>query len=395
MITKSILLLMFLLIAISGSMKAQTFEEYRRQQEEAFNSFKDENTRAYEEFVKNEQAGIEKLRREIEAFWGENDARLSTQKEWVDYSDDMQSRSDVDFESGVARVEVLLEPIEAGNTGAVREKVKSAVESMVFNTCATYDYVEDEKDPAGLLNVPVLDGQLTTSEGQPVSVKNAGAFLEEVSAADKISYEEVEGTDGQKRIMARVTIKLIPEHVQVRAMKFSEPVNNQASRFEMPPELIFAIIDTESSFNPLARSHIPAYGLMQIVPRFAGREAYLHLYRCDTLLSPDYLYKPKNNIELGTAYFDKLMNHYLKDIRDEQCRLICSVAAYNTGPRNLYKAFRDAPTKKDVVAQINDMTYSELLDFLRVNLPYEETRNYVVKVDKKMQQYRHWHQNME
>ncbi|MFP4469916.1 MAG: murein transglycosylase domain-containing protein [Bacteroidales bacterium] len=395
LITKIIPLFAFLLTGATPIAQAQTFEEYRKQQEEAFNNFKEENTRAYQEFAKLEKEGIERLKKELETYWGTHETRLSTQKEWVDYSEDMQSRSDVDFEGGIAKVEVLLEPEETGNTGTVREKVQSAVQNMIFNTCTTYDYGKDEKSGEGLLGEPVLEGQLVTLSGQPVSVKNADIFLEEVSAAENISYQEIEGADGQKRIKAQVTINLIPEHVQVRAMKFSEPVSLQASRFEMPRALIFAIIDTESSFNPMARSPVPAYGLMQIVPRFAGREAYHHLYRCDTLLSSDYLYNPRNNIELGTAYLDKLMNHYLKDIVDVQCRLLCSVAAYNTGTGNLYKAFRDAPAKKDVVAQINSMNYQQLLEFLHANLPYEETRNYVIKVDHKMKQYSHWHQNKE
>lgn len=383
-------MLIILLIGIPGILHTQTFEEYKKQQQEAFSSFKEEYTLAYEAYVKKEQEGIEKLRREVEQFWGEEGFKLSTQKEWVDYSEDKKSRTDVDFEAGVAKVEVLLTPDEAKDTADVQSRVSSAVEELVFNTCTTYDYIEDEEGDAELMEEPVLDGQLTTVSGQPVSVKNADAFINEVSTPEKIDYEKVDGVDGIQRIKATITIKLIPEHVQIRAKKFLKPVDRHASRFEMPKELIFAVIETESSFNPLARSHIPAYGLMQIVPRFAGREAYYYIYKKDTILQPEYLYKPQNNIELGTAYFNKLMNHYFRDVEDTQCRLLCAVAAYNTGARNVYKAFKEAHTKKQIIEQVNGMTYGELLGFLEENLPYEETRNYVVKVNNKMQQYSQW-----
>lgn len=386
----SVFILIILLIGMPGILHTQTFEEYKKQQEEAFSKFKEEYTLAYEAYVKKEQEGIEKLRREVEQYWGEGGFKLSTQKEWVDYSEDKKSRTDVDFEAGVAKVEVLLTPDEAKDTADVQSRVSSAVEELVFNTCTTYDYIENEEGDAKLMEEPVLDGQLTTVSGQPVSVKNADAFINEVSTPENIDYEKVDGVDGNQRIKATITIKLIPEHVQVRAKKFLKPVDRHASRFEMPKELIFAVIETESSFNPLARSHIPAYGLMQIVPRFAGREAYYYIYKKDTILQPEYLYKPQNNIELGTAYFNKLMNHYFKNVEDTRCRLLCAVAAYNTGARNVYKAFKDADTKKQIIDQVNGMTYGELLGFLEENLPYEETRNYVVKVNNKMQQYSQW-----
>ena len=71
---------------------------------------------------------------------------------------------------------------------------------------------------------------------------------------------------------------------------------------KIPQELIYAIMESESSFNPMARSNIPAYGLMQIVPRSAGIDAYNFLYKEKKLLSSRYLYNPSNNIKMGTAY---------------------------------------------------------------------------------------------
>ncbi len=376
-------------------MQAQTFEEYRRQQEEAFGRYKAENTRAYEAYAQKEREGIEKLRHEVETYWGKNGFSMSTRKKWIDYSDDRQTRTGIDFAGGVAEVEILLAPADTANQQQVRREIQAAVSGLVFNTCTTYDYTEGRTTSTGVMEEPVLDGQLKTSGGEPVSVKNAEAFISEVSAPDQISYRPVEGADGRQRISATVRIRLIPEHVQVRAMKFSRHVSRQAGRFEMPQALIFAVIDTESSFNPLARSHIPAYGLMQIVPRFAGREAFQYLYQRDTLLAPDYLYQPDKNIELGTAYFDKLMSHYFRDVKNQQCRMLCAIAAYNTGARNVYRAFEDAPTKKDVIRRINAMNYPQLLDYLHQKLPSEETRNYVVKVDQKIRQYRQWQKNRE
>lgn len=51
-----------------------------------------------------------------------------------------------------------------------------------------------------------------------------------------------------------------------------------AEKHDVDPALIMAIIHTESMFNPRARSHTPAYGLMQVVPHTGGRDAYHMIY---------------------------------------------------------------------------------------------------------------------
>ena len=374
---------------LSGTATGQTFEDFKKQRQQEFQQYKDENTHAYDEFVIREKKGIEKLKKEIEAYWGKNDDKLSTKTEWVEYSDDKQSRTDVDFEKGTATVEILLTPTQAENPEIVTARVQASINNLITNKCATYDYVADEKEENEVLDEPVLSGQIADENGVIITSDNINPFLKDVSTPQNINYVEVKGADGKQRIKAEVSIQLISNHIFVRAEKYKETVSNYASRYHLPQSLVFAIIDTESSFNPLARSNIPAYGLMQIVPKFAGRDAYYHIYKKDTIVTPEYLYEPVNNIELGTAFFDKLMTHYFKGVKNNECRLLCAVAAYNTGTRNFYKAFEE-PTKTEIIQHINTMTYGELLNFLRENLPYSETQNYVVKVDNKLSLYKKW-----
>ena len=77
-----------------------------------------------------------------------------------------------------------------------------------------------------------------------------------------------------------------------------------------------AITETVASFYPKATSHIPAYGLMQLVPSSGARDAYNYVYKEDIVLKKRYLYKPKNNIELGCAYLGKIRNNWFNGIRD-------------------------------------------------------------------------------
>ena len=96
----------FLLISVNlmGQVKEQTFEEYQKQEQQNIQNYQQEESKAYEQYVKAEQQGLENLKKEIQEFWGTGELKLSTQKEWVEYSDDKKSRSDVDFENGVATV---------------------------------------------------------------------------------------------------------------------------------------------------------------------------------------------------------------------------------------------------------------------------------------------------
>lgn len=75
-----------------------------------------------------------------------------------------------------------------------------------------------------------------------------------------------------------------------------------ASRHGLPPALLLAIVETESSFNATARSGYGARGLMQVVPRFhpAAIAAIGGAHRLDD---------PEANVETGamilSSYFER------------------------------------------------------------------------------------------
>jgi soluble lytic murein transglycosylase-like protein len=102
-----------------------------------------------------------------------------------------------------------------------------------------------------------------------------------------------------------------PYHKQVLAASKKHGVS---------PSLIHAVIFKESGYNPSARSHRQAMGLMQITPE-TGR--FLGVRQRQALLDPD------TNIEAGTAYLKYLMNQH--DSMDEV------LAAYNAGSGNVRK----------------------------------------------------------
>ena len=182
----------------------------------------------------------------------------------------------------------------------------------------------------------------------------------------------------------------LAQHGQLpaRARPFVAAINKENSEFELSAELLLAIIETESAFNPMAKSSIPAFGLMQIVPASAGQDATEKLFGKPKLLAPSYLYNADNNIRVGAAYFNILYYRYFKGIENPISRLYCAIAAYNTGPGNVSLALTGKDMRlRPAITVANTMSPDEVYDHLLKNLPYEETVNYLQKVNTRLGNY--------
>ena len=389
-ITLFIALQFCFLIAVSQESNTQSFEEYKKQQQAEYNNYLESETKAFDEYLRQEQQAFDNFKKEIENYWGKDDFKTSTKKDWVEYSDDKKQRTDVDFENGTAEVEILLTETEAKNPEIVKNELKDAVENLVNSKGKTKDYSTEAEEPEALLDEPVLEGQISNEEGKIVEPEDSEEFAEEVIENQQVEVEEVKGEDGKSRYKVSLSLSLAPDHIKVRAEKVEQNVNQYAKQFGLAVELVYAVIHTESYFNPKARSWVPAFGLMQIVPKYAGRDAYNYVYKEDKLLPANYLYQSDKNIELGTAYLKLLMTRELKKIKDPECKQLCAIASYNTGAGNLSRAFTGKTNIRSASNQINKLDYDELYEFLSVNLPYDETRKYIKKVTERMKLYKDW-----
>ncbi|WP_299734404.1 lytic transglycosylase domain-containing protein [uncultured Endozoicomonas sp.] len=91
-----------------------------------------------------------------------------------------------------------------------------------------------------------------------------------------------------------------------------ELVYRESSRVDLPPELVLALIHTESAFDHFALSSAGAQGLMQVMPFWKVILGSKH----------DNLMNPKTNIRYGVAILD----HYLEK---EKGNLTRALARYN------------------------------------------------------------------
>jgi membrane-bound lytic murein transglycosylase C len=134
----------------------------------------------------------------------------------------------------------------------------------------------------------------------------------------------------------------LPVDAHQHADRYRPLVERYARRYALPPELIFALIERESRFDPQARSTANAIGLMQIIPDQAGRAAGRYAQPQRELPTADDLLDPELNIHYGTAYVRLLMDRYFHDVPGDELRLAVVLAAYNWGPGNIRQVLEQA-----------------------------------------------------
>lgn len=147
-------------------------------------------------------------------------------------------------------------------------------------------------------------------------------------------------------------------------LKYEDIVKKCSQEYDVNDELIFAVIKTESNFDPDAESAVGAVGLMQLMPyTFEWLQSY---YDGEVTMAQESLYEPEINIEYGTRFLVFLLERY--NDNEET-----AVAAYNAGFGAVDEWLSDSECSSDGIN----------LDYI----PYDETRAYVEKVEAAKQAY--------
>lgn len=307
----------------------------------------------------------------VQQTWGEKEVKVPEQKKYVKYTQNYMSRAIVDFDNGSIVVETL-------DDKAPKESLKNAIVTTLLtpDDPRSVDLFSDKPVTLSSDRSPYLLGLVLDRQGQPIRTPaQAEQFGASMIESAKSRTVDQNGTTKQALI---AEIKMVANFSNRQADKYRTTVTRFAEQFKISPSLIFAVIRTESNFNPFAVSSAPAYGLMQLVPTSGGRDAYRRAKGKDMIPSRDYLFDPENNIELGSAYLNVLSYTLLEQIDNEVSREYCVISAYNTGTGNVFKTF--AGDSVAALNHINSLKPPAVYDRLRNNLPYQETRDYLVKV---------------
>ena len=371
----------------------QAGTEYIAQQQQEFEQYKKELNEGFKDFKQTYLEESRKYRQQKTEQWGSH--KESGPKVWVNYAPNGHVRESVNFETGVVEVEVLANKTDS--IAEIKQQAKQAVSALLTTT----EKQAFENDiVAQKVEAKLKQHTTVVKTGKPSATRQVIApLVSAVSQADKeaiarladdfiasVTTEVIEtGVPAEKKIV-KLTFK-IPENLSAKANRYSTRVQQIAERENIPVSLVFAVIETESNFNPLAKSHVPAYGLMQIVPVSAGKDASKYLFGKAKVLSPSYLYNSDNNIAIGGAYLHILYHRYLSKIDDSTSRLFCTIAAYNTGAGNVARSFIGIANVSKATSKINAMSASEVYKHLRKNLPHDETKKYIKSVATRLTKY--------
>ncbi len=368
------------------------YEKYVREQNEKMQQMKqDQNEgikklqKEYEDYVKAEQEAYNKFLKEREEKWGKGNVIESTQKDWVEYTDNGNVRTNVDFETGQATIEIIQEK----GTPVDKKELEKQLKFLLTTQGTTKDYDSEVEKAAPLQEKPVLENQVVTPKGEVITEKKIDQGVKEIVENAKPEVKPIKGEDKVEREVVVVKLDLAPDHIKTRASNYIKEVQKYCQKWDVDPALAFAIMQTESSFNPKAKSYVPAYGLMQIVPRSAGADCAKSLNKSFSAPTANYLYEPENNIEMGVHYLYLLKKRYYTKVTDVRSQNLCIIASYNTGAGNVAKALRGDYNISKAIPQINSMTYEQLFKYYERKL-LPETQNYIRKVTERMNNFKTW-----
>lgn len=306
----------------------------------------------------------------LQEYQNTSDANGSTIPSIFAYRSDSSGRTLIDFESGliVASSETI-----SGLKQRIVEVLLTQIDPSVIDAHTAHDL--------GLINQktkkPFFFNQIKDHDGESIaSVWRAERF------ANFLIYNELRHAGDFS-----IVLSMVATHKKLAGAKYVHYVLESTRLHRVNPSLVMAIMETESAFNPMARSRSNALGLMQIKADTAGRDYFTRIKGYAHTPNSAYLYQPAQNIEIGSGYLSILADRYLVGINDPKKLEDAVIASYNGGAGNLWRSLNASGNRKLAIARINKMTTGEFYWFLTNRHIRSETRDYVRKVRTRMSKY--------
>jgi membrane-bound lytic murein transglycosylase C len=327
------------LLSLNFSSKAVAQADFNAQRN-AYENLKNDLNEQWISHKTIQEKGWDKYKEQIRQKW--SDGIMPSVKSYVEYWDNDQARLRVDYEKGVIYLEAVSEQ--------KLSKLKIA-DNFQNGLSKHWDLVEDQ--------VQFKDGISFNKDSLSELTNHLTPLVQESG--------NIKGTDGKDRNLYRIELPMVPDHIKRRASKYLPSVLYWANKNSIPPALILAIMWQESAFNPLARSYIPAFGLMQIVPKFAGEDVKSVLKESE-VVDGNFLYNSENNLRYGTSYLKILSDRSFSKIEPFEKRAPFIIAGYNWGPNRLLAHIKKGSIKitspKDIKDQIHRIAPKETKDYL-------------------------------
>lgn len=139
------------------------------------------------------------------------------------------------------------------------------------------------------------------------------ALMKDTTAINMLKVLKVEGRPKRKaRCLLEPPATRFASRPHPAKGEVANLVRELAPAYRLDPDLVLAVIEAESNFNPRARSPKNAQGLMQLIPATAER------------FGVDNVWDPEQNVRGGMAYLRWLLGYFDGNVK-------LALAAYNAG----------------------------------------------------------------
>lgn len=181
-------------------------------------------------------------------------------------------------------------------------------------------------------------------------IRRARLALGKEARAQLSKLSELLGDDG-------IALRFAGRSPNERPRAYAREVAAAAARYQVDPDLLFAVMRVESIYNRRIISHVGAIGLTQIMPR-TGRLIADSLHVADFEVTD--LLDPQTNLNFSAWYLASLIQRF-------EGHIPLAIASYNGGPHNVRLWLRRSPQ-------------SMPLDAFLEHIPFKETHRYVRRV---------------
>ncbi|MBM3570173.1 MAG: DUF3393 domain-containing protein [Alphaproteobacteria bacterium] len=368
-----------------GSLESldKALDQLEKSLDKSFDKLEKDLDAYFAKLEKDLEATFAEFEKDLDRNWGQS-KRISTAKQWVGYSDQLQTRVTVDYEKGEVTLESTRSDLDQGQLQTELRRLLEADDRVLNDRDEIAKRMKRKMDTGGLATPPAKPVPPQQQRRQEIGA------LTEPARSPQFTTERINDGQGRPVEVKRLTVPFNANAERLNAERLRQPVEHYADQYKLPRALVLSIIKNESAFNPRAQSPIPAFGLMQLVPSSAGKDVWLFLNKKPGMPTPEYLFRPLENVEMGATYLHLLNSRYLEGIQNQQSRLYCVISAYNTGAGNVARSFVGSTNVDAAERQINRMQPEQVYDHLIQRLPHDETRQYLRKVRRDMETFRDW-----
>jgi soluble lytic murein transglycosylase-like protein len=176
------------------------------------------------------------------------------------------------------------------------------------------------------------------------TMKDSGSEKKDESRVAGNYFRQISNNPLLSRLLFSQLLYPGPDAYSEVNANYDQIIAQTAGKYGVDPQLIKAVIKTESNFNPLAISQAGAMGLMQLMPNTAQS------------LGISDPFDPIQNIDGGVRYLKSLLTRFNGNID-------LALAAYNWGP-----------------GRIESNGITDLTDPVQFEKLPAETRNYIQRI---------------